>query len=613
MATFSTNLALTLIGTGEQSGTWGTTTNTNLGTLLEQAISGYQTQACTGGTDTITIPDGADGVARNMFLELTGTGGGTLVVPAKRKLYFIYNNTSSAITVKVTGLTGVSVPAAAKVILVNNGTDIVIATNYMPSLTLGAALPIASGGTAGTTAAAARAALSAAVLGANGDITSLTGLTTPLSVAQGGTGAASVTANAAIIGNSGGTGFSSVLPSTSGNLLTSNGTIWTSTAPSVVASFSAGTTGFTPSTATTGVVTLAGTLAVANGGTGVTSSTGTTNVVLSNSPTLVTPALGTPSALVGTNITGTATAFTASNVTTNADLTGGVTSVGNAATVVTNANLTGGVTSVGNAATVVTNANLTGGVTSVGNAATVVTNANLTGMVTSVGNAASLGSFTSAQLLGALTDETGTGSAVFATSPTLVTPLLGTPTSGVATNLTGLPLTTGVTGTLPVANGGTASSTAANARTALSAAGSGAVGSSDLTMTSVRVLGRTTASTGAIEEITVGAGLTLSAGDLSSPVKAWVRFTVSATIPTIVGQYNVASITRNGTGDYTVTFTTSMTSVNYCVTTNSYTATTNLGCTTAIAYATGNVQINITNSATNGLQDPTVVNVVVMM
>ena len=57
MSTYSTNLALELIANGDQSGTWGDTTNTNLGTLIEQAISGYVTQACTGGTDTITIPN----------------------------------------------------------------------------------------------------------------------------------------------------------------------------------------------------------------------------------------------------------------------------------------------------------------------------------------------------------------------------------------------------------------------------------------------------------------------------------------------------------------------------------------------------------------------------
>jgi len=133
-STYSPNLALELTGTGEQAGNWGATNNLNLGTLLEQAISGYVTQAVSTGTDTtLTMSNGASATARNMFIELTGTGGTNtnLIVPANKKLYFIYNNTSvGQVTVKVSGQTGVSVANGTKVILVSNGTDIINATSY---------------------------------------------------------------------------------------------------------------------------------------------------------------------------------------------------------------------------------------------------------------------------------------------------------------------------------------------------------------------------------------------------------------------------------------------------------------------------------------------------
>lgn len=109
------------------------------------------------------------------------------------------------------------------------------------------------------------------------------------------------------------------------------------------------------------------------------------------SPTLTTPALGTPASGEMTNVTGTASGLTAGNVTTNA---------------------------------------------------------NLTGHITSVGNAAVLGSFTSAQLLAALTDETGSGAAVFATSPTLVTPTIGAATATTVNKVTVTAPATGSTLTL---------------------------------------------------------------------------------------------------------------------------------------------------------------------
>ena len=151
-SSYSTNLALTLPVQGELSGTWGTTVNTGITNMVDEAL-GYQAYSATGGSDTLTIPDGATGVARSIYIQLNGTGGGTVNVPtARTKMYFVFNNTASAITFKVTGQTGVSIPAAGKMALVSNGTDIIVAQNYFAALTLGAALPVASGGTNASTA-----------------------------------------------------------------------------------------------------------------------------------------------------------------------------------------------------------------------------------------------------------------------------------------------------------------------------------------------------------------------------------------------------------------------------------------------------------------------------
>ena len=243
-STYSTNLGIELIGSGEQSGTWGTTTNNNLGTLLEQSICGYGTAAVTtGNTTTITMPNGASGVARNMVISVTGTGGAStvLAVPDSRtKIYTIFNGATGAITVRTVSGSGISVPTSTKAILYCDGTNVVDAVNYFSSLTLGAALPVASGGTSLTT----------------------------------------LTANNVILGN-GTSAPQFVAPTTSGNILTANGTTWVSSAPAYVGTVtsvgvSGGTTGLTTSggpITTSGTITLAGTLAVANGGTGVTSTT----------------------------------------------------------------------------------------------------------------------------------------------------------------------------------------------------------------------------------------------------------------------------------------------------------------------------------------------------
>jgi hypothetical protein len=107
------------------------------------------------------------------------------------------------------------------------------ATTFTGAVVMSTALPVASGGTGSSTAANARTSLGAAASGANSDITSITGLTTALTVAQGGTGAATHTSKGVLIGN-GTSAVTTVSPGTSGNLLKSDGTSWTSAAPAAV-------------------------------------------------------------------------------------------------------------------------------------------------------------------------------------------------------------------------------------------------------------------------------------------------------------------------------------------------------------------------------------------
>ena len=213
-STYSPSLRLELIGAGEQSGTWGTTTNTNLGTLLEQSIAGVQAITMLNANYTLTNFNGVSDEARKAVLVVSGTNGAVrdVIAPLVAKNYIIKNNTIGGFAINIRAATGasVSIPNGVTSAVYCDGTDFVLALTQ--------------------TLVAAGTGLSAATVGA----------TTTVSFG----------------------------PITSAQLATA-----------------------------------------------LSDETGTGVAVFATSPALVTPDLGTPSAMVGTNITGTATGLTVGNAT----------------------------------------------------------------------------------------------------------------------------------------------------------------------------------------------------------------------------------------------------------------------------------------------------------
>jgi hypothetical protein len=230
-SSYTSSLRLTLQVTGENSGTWGNIVNNGVTSLVDASVAGTATVVHNDSANyTLSTANGATDEARQMFLNITGTltAARNVVCPTASKLYFLRNNTTGgfAVTLKTSAGTGISVPNGKYAALYCDGTNVVNAFDFNSTLIANTATNLAGGATGSIPYQSAASTTVMLAAGTNGQVLTL---------------AAGVPTWAASTGG--------------------------------VTSFSAGTTGLTPSTGTTGAITLAGTLDVDNGGTGQTTYT----------------------------------------------------------------------------------------------------------------------------------------------------------------------------------------------------------------------------------------------------------------------------------------------------------------------------------------------------
>lgn len=258
MATnYTSLLGFALPTTGELSGTWGDVVNQSITELVEDSIAGTATASVTSGDWTLTTTGaGAANEARNALLIPTGTPGASrnIIAPSASKAYIVDNQSNAAVVVKGSATTGATIAAGTTALVAWDGSDFVLVAQDLANAQ--GTLAVAKGGTGITSFGTGVAtALGQNVTGSGGialstsptfttpnlgtpsaaTLTNATelpigaGTTGTLPVNRGGTGQTSLTANNVILGN-GTSAVQVVAPGTSGNVLTSNGTTWTSAA-----------------------------------------------------------------------------------------------------------------------------------------------------------------------------------------------------------------------------------------------------------------------------------------------------------------------------------------------------------------------------------------------